>query len=714
MPYGWTGKLLRLNLTTKTASIEDNKYNEEWLGGMGLGYAIIHDEVPVGTDPAAPEMKMVMAAGPLTGAGAPCSGRTNLTFLSPMMEKPLVVDAHMGGHFGPHIKYSGYDAIIVEGASDTPVWVKINDDKIEFNDASDLWGKGTRETARVIGEAAGSQYCVCCTGTAGDNMVRSSIILNDVNHAGGAGAGYVWGAKKLKAIAICGEKSVSVADPKKLLDLYRYQLAELIGANNNHVVPATQQSWNEYVSWTRWQGGDGKSWEKGIGGPVPTGEQKPGDINAVGMRTNVGNFFYGAASGAFFAGAPDQVFKHGVKNGGCAQCPIRCVNQVNLPELEGYEVDGKPMETNVSAVCFATSHTDGFYPAGTHSFANEGDAQLVLGYHIGQVMDDYGLWCAYGEMDNYFSYCWKNGIFEKVLPADEYKEIPWDLMKDGDPRWADEMIKRISTKQGEFATLGEGAVRLTKKWGLDESFYNQSYKFILKKMGIGLHHSSESMGQVGALINILFNRDPMCHTHQNCIGNGLPVDIIQSVLEKKFGEGCYNKPANYTPMTQNRAKWAKWAIVRNDVHDMATLCNWVWPMLFSPCKERGYEGDTSLEAQLISATTGVEYTEEEVDRIGEKVLQLHRAMTALEMGSKNLREDHDPLSDWVFDRDPDKQPFTEGTTKLDREDWEKALDMFYTEFGWDVKTGIPTRATLESFDLGKVADELEAAGLLPA
>ena len=69
MPYGWTGKLLRLNLTTKTASIEDNKYNEEWLGGMGLGYAIIHDEVPVGTDPAAPEMKMVMAAGPLTGAG---------------------------------------------------------------------------------------------------------------------------------------------------------------------------------------------------------------------------------------------------------------------------------------------------------------------------------------------------------------------------------------------------------------------------------------------------------------------------------------------------------------------------------------------------------------------------------------------------------------------------------------------------------------------
>lgn len=697
MANGWTGKLLRLNLTTKTATIEDNKYNEEWLGGMGLGYAIVHDEVPVGTDPAAPEMKMVMAAGPLTGAGAPCSGRTNITFYSPMMEKPLVVDAHMGGQFGPQVKYAGYDAIIIEGAADSLTWVKISDDQVEFNDASELAQKGTRETSRILNEACGSQYCICANGIAGENMVRSSIILNDVNHAGGCGAGYVWGAKKLKAIAIYGTHSVGVANVPEVLNLYKYQLTELIGANNNHVVPSTQQSWNEYVSWTRWQGGEGSNWEMGIGGPVPTGEQRPDDVNAVGMRTNVGNFFY------------RNIFEHTVKDGGCAHCPIRCVNQVHLPELEPYGV-----EQNVSAVCFATSHTNGFYPAGVHDFEKEGDAKTVLGYHIAQVMDDYGLWCGYGEMDNYFSYCWKNGIFEKVLPAEEYAEIKWDLMKDGDPRWAEEMISRISNKQGEFATLGEGVVRVVKKWGLPENFYDQSFKFILKNMGVGLHHSSESMGQVGALINILFNRDPMCHTHQNCIGNGLPTDVIQRVLDGKFGEGAYNKPANYTPMNQNRAKWAKWAIVRNNVHDMATLCNWVWPMMFSPCKERNYEGDTALEAKLISATTGVEYTEEEIDRIGEKVLQLHRAMTALEMGSDNLRRDHDPLADWVFDRDPELKPFTEGTTKLDREDWEKALDMFYTEFGWDTATGIPTRATLESFGLGHVADELEAAGLLPA
>ncbi|MDO4484452.1 MAG: aldehyde ferredoxin oxidoreductase N-terminal domain-containing protein [Clostridia bacterium] len=701
MANGWTGKLLRLNLTTKTATVEDNKYNEEWLGGMGLGYAIMHDEVPVGTDPAAPEMKMVMAAGPLTGAGAPCSGRTNITLYSPVTEKPLVVDAHMGGHFGPQIKYCGYDAIIIEGAADSLTWVKINDDKVEFNDASEFAGMGTREMNKVLGQQVGSEYTLCLNGIAGENKVRMSVLLNDVNHAAGVGTGYVWGCKNLKAIAIYGTGAVHVADPMKALNLYKYQLTELIGANNNHVVPSTQQSWNEYVSWTRWQGGEGKEWEQGIGGPVPTGEQNPADPTAVGKRTNVGNYFFGKDT--------DLLYKKNVKNGGCAHCPIRCVNQVHIEELGDYG-----LEKDVSAVCFATSHTNGFYPAGTHSFTTEGDQSLVLGYHIAQVMDDYGLWCGYGEMDNYFSFCWKNGIFEKVLPAEEYAEIPWDLMKDGDPRWADEMIKRISTKQGEFATLGEGAWRVVTKWGLPENFYDQSMKFILPKLGVGLHHSSESMGQVGALINILFNRDPMCHTHQNCIGNGLPNEVIQSVLDGMFGEGAFTAQGNYTPMTQARAKWAKWAIVRNNVHDMATLCNWVWPMIFSPLKERGYKGDTSLEAQLISATTGVEYTEEQVDFIAEKVLQLHRAMTALEMGSANLRQDHDPLSAWVFDRDPDKEAFTPGTSKLDRADFEVALDMFYTEFGWDVATGIPTRATLEKFGLGNVADELAAAGLLPA
>ena len=175
--FGWAGKIARVNLSTGVISTESTDPYKQYIGGMGIANKIMYDEVPAGTDPLSPESKVIFAVGPLTASGVPCSGRMNVSFLSCWSKGYSIVDAHMGGHFGPHIKYSGYDAIIVEGASDTPVWVKINDDKIEFNDAADLWGKGTRETARVIGEAAGAQYCVCCTGTAGDNMVRSSIIL---------------------------------------------------------------------------------------------------------------------------------------------------------------------------------------------------------------------------------------------------------------------------------------------------------------------------------------------------------------------------------------------------------------------------------------------------------------------------------------------------------------------------------------------------------
>ena len=100
----------------------------------------------------------------------------------------------------------------------------------------------------------------------------------------------------------------------------------------------------------------------------------------------------------------------------------------------------------------------------------------------------------------------------------------------------------------------------------------------------------------------------------------------------------------------------------------------------------------------------------------ERISQLLRVMTAvsfkLNLGSTNLRQDHDKVSEWVFDKEPDFQPFEQGTVKLDREDWEKSLDMWYEAMGWNKETGIPTRETLEKFDLKDCADKLEELGLI--
>ena len=128
MANGWTGNILRVNLTTGNITVEDSSKFKKFVGGMGFGYKIMYDEVQPGTKPFDEGNKLVFATGPLTGSGAPCSSRVNITSLSTFTKGNLVVDAHMGGFFAAQMKFAGYDAIIIEGKSPSPVWINIKDD----------------------------------------------------------------------------------------------------------------------------------------------------------------------------------------------------------------------------------------------------------------------------------------------------------------------------------------------------------------------------------------------------------------------------------------------------------------------------------------------------------------------------------------------------------------------------------------------------------
>ena len=198
-------------------------------------------------------------------------------------------------------------------------------------------------------------------------------------------------------------------------------------------------------------------------------------------------------------------------------------------------------------------------------------------------------------------------------------------------------------------------------------------------------------------------------------GSGAPYEVTKKVMEDFFGEGCYDKAKAYTPINENKAKLAAYCVNDKNFHDSATLCNWMWPMTQSPSKERAYHGDLDLQADFMTAVTGETYTQAGLQEAGERITQMLRAMTAISFqkncGSANLRQEHDAICDWVFDKEPDFKAFEEGTTKLDRADMEKVKDLFYDIFGWDKTTGVPTRETLEKFDLGDMADDLEARGI---
>jgi aldehyde:ferredoxin oxidoreductase len=136
-------------------------------------------------------------------------------------------------------------------------------------------------------------------------------------------------------------------------------------------------------------------------------------------------------------------------------------------------------------------------------------------------------------------------------------------------------------------------------------------------------------------------------------------------------------------------------------------------MTVSPSKSRNYRGDTALESKFFSLATGIETSEKDLDLMSERIANLHRAATIKNMNTFDMRNEHDTIPEWVFTADPDMKPFTEGTVKLDRDDMQLALTMLYKEYGWDEKTGAPTRATLEKLGLKDVADELEKLNLLP-
>ncbi|MBT9430492.1 aldehyde ferredoxin oxidoreductase C-terminal domain-containing protein [Candidatus Symbiopectobacterium endolongispinus] len=137
-------------------------------------------------------------------------------------------------------------------------------------------------------------------------------------------------------------------------------------------------------------------------------------------------------------------------------------------------------------------------------------------------------------------------------------------------------------------------------------------------------------------------------------------------------------------------------------------------MTVSPHKSRNYRGDLAMEAKFFAAVTGEDTTEASLDLAAERIFTLHRAYTVKLMNTMDMRREHDQICDWVFDKDPKLPAFSEGTGKMDREDVQKSLTMFYSAMGWDPELGCPTRAVLERLDLKEVADDLAAHNLLPA
>ena len=207
--------VLKVNLTSGVISVEelDSEITRNYIGGTGVGVRLFADSHPKGVDPIGPENSTIISTGPLTGSRAPTSGRFSLVTRSPLTG--TIFDSNSGGNWGVKLKRCGFDGVWITGRSRDPVYLKISEDDAELRGAEGLWGKDVSETSLELREAEGGKVSVLAIGTAGENLVKFSAIMNDEHRAfGRGGVGAVWGSKNLKAIVVePGTKRSEIARP---------------------------------------------------------------------------------------------------------------------------------------------------------------------------------------------------------------------------------------------------------------------------------------------------------------------------------------------------------------------------------------------------------------------------------------------------------------------------------------------------------------------
>lgn len=224
MVTGYVDRILRVDLSARrtwTEPLPPEDVLRKYVGGTGLALHYLIQECPPSAKPSDPETPLIFMTGPLAGTRAPSS--SNYVVVSLHYDIPYAIGAGFAhGFWAAFLKFAGYEGIIVTGASEEPVYLLIDDDKVELRDAAPYWGKGTRETERLIKrelDVDSVEMSVACIGQAGESMLPGAMIKNDRNHGAGKGSpGALMGAKKLKAIAVRGTGQVSVAEPKDFIE----------------------------------------------------------------------------------------------------------------------------------------------------------------------------------------------------------------------------------------------------------------------------------------------------------------------------------------------------------------------------------------------------------------------------------------------------------------------------------------------------------------
>ncbi|MBW1888645.1 MAG: aldehyde ferredoxin oxidoreductase family protein, partial [Deltaproteobacteria bacterium] len=418
--YGWAGAILRVNLSTRTIKTEplDEMLKLNYLGGRGINSRILYNAVKPGTDPLGPANMLIFGVSPFTGTGLIQSGRCHATAKSPLTG--ILGDSNVGGHFGPELKWAGYDNIILEGKADRPVYLWIDNDKVELREASGLWGKTISETYQMIWDDLGDRRIrITAIGPAGENLVRYASIINDYGSAfGKTGTGAVMGSKNLKAIAIRGTRGIRVAKP----DVFKELAGDLIRRiKENESYPVlSKYGTSIYLPYY-----------DELGKSVARNGQQIGGIEYIN------NF------------SMENMERYQTRNVACFGCPIHCKREFEVKKGQFAGLKGHGSE-----FCILSSHG----PAC-------GNSDLASIFKINNICNEYGICGDTSGMVLAVAFEWyQNGL----ITAEDTGgiELEW-----GNYDAQIEMLYKIINREGLGDILADGSVAAAKKIGKEAEKY---------------------------------------------------------------------------------------------------------------------------------------------------------------------------------------------------------------------------------------------------
>ncbi|MFC1860115.1 aldehyde ferredoxin oxidoreductase family protein [Chloroflexota bacterium] len=414
MPYGYTGNILRINLSTSSIITEKPTENfyRQYFGGEALIAYFLLKEVPQGVEPLGSDNKLIFATGPITGAPVGGCGRNSVGGKSPLTGGFGEADA--GGFWGAELKMAGFDAIIVEGKAEKPVYLFIHDGEVQIKDARHLWGMKTLECQNAIREELGDSLVkVAQIGPGGENLVRFACVVNDLDaFAGRSGMGAVMGSKNLKAVACRGHQRLLLANQQAVTEI-----AHWIRDN----VPATLNNFRDY----------------GTASVVPILDSEGGLPTC--------NFQRGSFDNADKISGQAMTDTILLRRRGCFACPVQCKREVEVDEpfVVQPQYGGPEYETIAALGSNCGIGNLKVVAKGNELCAAFGLDSISCGMAISFAME-----------------CFEHGLLEPQNTGG--LEIRF-----GSGASMVKMVEMIALRQGLGDTLAEGVARASNKLGSD-------------------------------------------------------------------------------------------------------------------------------------------------------------------------------------------------------------------------------------------------------